>query len=105
MPRIHDRYLEEPPEHPDDCGCRECTVPDEDSDGYRAGDIDPTEPVPPDDIVAAGPEAVAGWCRERAEVAARRKFAIAGPCIWSTAPTTPTPPEGRLPWQQEENQN
>src|SRR4051812_15393342 len=20
----HDRHLEEPPEHPDDCGCREC---------------------------------------------------------------------------------
>lgn len=26
MPRIHDRSLEEPPEHPDDCGCRECAA-------------------------------------------------------------------------------
>jgi len=26
----HDRHLEEPPEHPDDCDCRECTHPQRD---------------------------------------------------------------------------
>lgn len=26
----HDRHLEEPPEHPDDCDCRECTHPERD---------------------------------------------------------------------------